>query len=207
MVDHSEPAAHTPQGGVNSSAPQLPPPPPRPGPQTLPPPPAGPPFAGQPRKRSEMKAAITALVLSLVGWLVWLYAWVAEADTGYPDGLACTANPETSEAYASCMRSAERGGAIAWSLTLGMAVAGIVLVVRSRRGRLFDAGARWWAIAAGVFSGLLAIAGVNVWLRGATGAFYEDRLGATSWHLTMIIAVGVGLIVGWAVTRRRQEAP
>ena len=103
------------------------------------------------------------------------------------------------------MRSSERGGAIAWSLSLGLAVAGIVMVVRSRRGRLRHAGTRAWAIAAGAFSGFLAIAGVTVWVRGATGAFYENRLGPTAWHLTMVISVSVVIIVGWAVTHRRQK--
>jgi hypothetical protein len=103
------------------------------------------------------------------------------------------------------MRSEERGGSIAWSLALGLALAGIVMVVRSRRGHLFDAGGRAWAIAVGALSGLLAIAGVSVWVGGASGAFYEDRLGATAWHVTMVIAIGVGLIVGWAATHRRQD--
>ena len=205
MVEHTEPAAHRPQRGVDSSGSQFPPSPRGQNPQRLPPPPVGPPIAGRARKGREVKVAIVALLFASVGWLVWLFAWVAESDTGYPEGLACTANPETSEAYASCMRSSERGGSIAWSLTLGLAVAGIFMVVQSRRGHLFDAGARAWAIAAGALSGLLAIAGVNVWVAGASGAFYEDRLGATAWHLTMVIAIGVGLIVGWAVTHRRQD--
>jgi hypothetical protein len=152
-----------------------------------------------------VKAAIVALFLASVGWLLWLFVWVTEPDTGFPDGLACTGNPEASDAYASCMRSEERGGSIAWSLALGLALAGIVMVVRSRRGHFFDAGGRAWAIAAAGLSGLLAIAGVSVWVGGASGAFYEDRLGATAWHVTMVIAIGVGLIVGWAATHRRQD--
>ncbi len=152
-----------------------------------------------------MKASIVALSLAGVGWLVWLFAWVAESDTGYPEGLACTANPEASEAYVSCMRSSERGGAIAWSVTLGLAVAGIVMVVRTRRGRLFEVGARPLAIVAGAISALLAIAGVTIWIRGASGDFYEDRIGATAWHLPMVIAVAAGLVVGWAASRDRED--
>ena len=152
-----------------------------------------------------MKSAIVSLSLAAVGWLVWLFASVAEGDTGYPEGLACTAHAEASEAYVSCMRSSERGGAIAWSLTLGLAVAGIVMVVRSRRGRFSEAGAHPLAIVAGAISALLAIAGVNIWIRGANGDFYEDRLGATAWHLPMVIAVAAGLVVGWAASRRRED--
>lgn len=200
MVEQPDPAAHTAQGGADSLKAQLPPPP-----VALPPPPAGQPVAVRPRTRTQVKATIVALSLAAVGWLVWIYAWVAEADTGYPDGLACTANPEASEAYMSCMRSAERGGAIAWSLTLGLAVAGIVMVVRTRRWRLFEAGARPLAIVAGAMSALLAIAGVTIWIRGASGDFYEDRLGATAWHLPMVIAVAVGVVVGWASSRRRED--
>lgn len=181
------------------------PPAPGPEPRRLPPPSASPPIAGRPREGGEVKAAIVAMSLASIGWLVWLFASVAESDTGYPDGLACTANREASEAYQSCMRSSERGGSIAWSLTLALAVAGFVMVVRSRRGHLFDAGARAWAIAAGALSGSLALAGVNVWVRGASGDFYEDRLGATAWHLTMVIAVGGGLFVGWAASHHRQD--
>ena len=155
--------------------------------------------------RTEVKSAIVALSLAAVGWLVWIYAWVAEADTGYPDGLACTANPEASEAYVSCMRSSERGGAIAWSLTLGLAVAGIVMVVRSRRERLSEPGARVLGLAAGAISALLAMSGVNIWIRAVNGDFYEDRLGATAWHLPMVIAVAAGLVVGWAASRGRED--
>ena len=201
MVEQPEPAAHRSQDGADSGKSQLPPPPVA----LPPPPPAGQPIAGRPRKGGEVKSAIVALSLAAVGWLVWLFAWVAEGDTGYPEGLACTAHAEASEAYASCMRSSERGGAIAWSLTLGLAVTGIVMVVRSRRGRLFEARVHPLAIIAGAISALLAIAGVNIWIRGANGTFYEDRLGATAWHLPMVIAVAAGLVVGWAASRRRQD--
>lgn len=149
-----------------------------------------------------------ALVLAGVGWLVWIYGWVAEADTGYPDGMGCTGHPISSEAYASCMRSSERGGAIAWALTLGLAVLALVVLARSRQPH--EAEARPLTLEARVMSMALAVAGVSVWILGARGAFYEDRIGATTWHVVTIVAVTAGLLGGWVFTtawHRLRERP
>jgi hypothetical protein len=154
----------------------------------------------------DVRNAIIALSFGAVGSLIGIYAWFSESDTGYPDGLACTAHPPRSEAYTSCMLNSERSGAIAGALALGLAVAALVMV-RPRRGRHLDPAARFGTIAAGALSVLLAIAGASVWLRGASGDLYEGRLGSTGWHLAMIIAVGVGLAAGWAATRRRVDDP
>jgi hypothetical protein len=162
--------------------------------------------AKRPGPRIDVRNAIIALTFGAAGWLIWIFAWFAESDSGYPDGLACTAHPPRSEAYTSCMLSSERSGAIAGALALGLAVAGTVMV-RPRPGHDLNPGALFATLAAGAFSVLLAIAGGSVWLRGASGDLYEGRLGSTGWHLAMVISVGVGLAAGWAVTRRRVDDP
>lgn len=60
------------------------------------------------------------------------------------------------------------------------------------------------AIVAGATSALLTIAGVNISIRGANGDSCEDRLGATAWHLPMVIAVAAGIAGGWAASRRKE---
>lgn len=201
MTDHTEPSDETPPIGGGAEASKLPPPPPAPSPQDFsPPPPMGPPVG---HGRFDAKAAIVALSLAGLGWLIWIFGWIAESDTGYPDGLACTGNTAASEAYASCMRNSERTGAIAWAITLGMAVLGLLVLARSRRGHRIGGVARALTVAALAMSTLLAAAGVTVWVRGAGGAFYEDRIGATSWHLAMVVAVGAGLVGGWLFTISR----
>jgi hypothetical protein len=167
--DHTGPSGETPPIGSGPEVSQLP----------TPPPPMGRP-AG--RRRLEAKAAIVAWSLAGIGWLVWIYGWIAESDTGYPDGLACTGNAAASEAYA---------------------VFGLVVLARCRPRHRVGAGARVLMVAAGAMSTLLAAAGVSVWVRGAGGGFYEDRIGATSWHLAMVVAVAAGLIGGWLFTNSR----
>jgi hypothetical protein len=199
--DRSEPAGKTLPVGPRSESPQ---PPPQPTPR--PPPPNS-------RNRStlplrEARPSILALMLAGVGWLVWIYGWVAEADTGYPDGMACTGHRISSEVYASCMRSSERGGAIAWALTLGLAVLSLVVLGRSRQPH--EAEARPLTLEAGAMSMALAVAGVSVWILGARGGFYENRIGATTWHVVMVVATTSGLLAGWVFTtasRRRREGP
>lgn len=154
----------------------------------------------------DVRNAIIALSFGAAGWLIWIFAWFAESDSGYPDGLACTAHPPRSDAYTSCMLSSERSGAIAGALALGLAVAGMV-IARPRRGRHLDPAARFGTLAAGALSVLLAIVGVSVWVSGASGDLYEGRVGSTGWHLAMVIAAGVGLAAGWAATRRRVNDP
>lgn len=190
------PVGDDPEGSLPPAPPAVPNTPPPPAPIALP--------AKRPQRRIDVRNAIVALSLGAVGLLILAYAWLSESDSGYPEGLACTAHPAGSEAYGSCMLNAERGGAIAGALTLGLAVAALVML-RPRRGHHVDSGVRFGTLTAAALSVLLAIAGVNVWVRGATGDLYEDRLGPTGWHLAMVIAVGTGLAVGWAATRRVVE--
>jgi len=199
--DHTGPSSETPPIGSGLEVPPPPPPPRPPDPREIPPPPPMGPPAG--RRRLEAKAAIVALSSAGVGWLIWIYGWIAESDTGYPDGLACTGNAAASEAYASCMRSSERAGTIAWAVTLGVAVFGLVVLARCRPGHRVGAGARVLTVVAWAMSTLLAAAGARVWVRGAGGGFYEARSGATSWHLAMVVAVAAGLIGGWLFTNSK----
>lgn len=207
MGDRSEPAGTTlPVGSRSELPPPLPPPQPPSRPPSRPPPPNS--RNRSPRPLREARPAIAALVLAVVGWLVWIYGWVAEADTGYPDGMGCTGNPISSEAYASCMRSSERGGAIAWALTLGLAVLALVVLARSRQ--VHEAEARPLTLEAGAMATALAVAGVSVWILGARGGFYENRIGATTWHVAMVVAATAGVLAGWVFTtasRRRREGP
>jgi hypothetical protein len=143
-----------------------------------------------------------ALSLAGVGWLIWIYGWIAEQDTGYPDGVACTAHDATTEAYRSCMYGSERAGAIVWALTLGLALAGLVMLARCRRGRRDRSDALTLTVVALVVSGSLAIAATVGWIHGAQGGFYEDRLGSTAWNAANVAAILVGLAAGWALTPR-----
>ena len=173
------------------------PPPPQSAP--LPPPPADAPT--RQRRTCSFKAAIVALSLAGVGWLIWVYGWVAELDTGYPDGVACTAHGATTDAYGSCMYGSERAGAIVWALTLGLALAGSVMLARCRRshGR---SESRTLTLLALVASGSLAVAATVTWFQGAQGEFYEDRLGPTVWNVANLIAILVGIAAGWVLTPR-----
>ncbi|MGI9609816.1 MAG: hypothetical protein ACR2NL_05940 [Acidimicrobiia bacterium] len=180
-------------------------------PERLPPPPASalppPPPAGAPprqRRSRSFKAAIVALSMAGVGWLIWTYSWIAEQDTGYPDGLACSAHRPTTEAYSSCMRSAERNGAIAWALTLGLALAGLVMLVRCGRGRTERSKSRTLTLLAVVVSASLAVVATVTWIQGAQGGFYEDRVGSTTWNVANVAAILVGFAAGWLLTPRSE---
>ena len=164
-----------------------------------PPPPVGAP-RGPSRERPQTGPAVVASSLAAVGWLIWIFGLLAEADTGHPDGLACTGNPAASDAYASCMENAERAGAMAWALTLGLAVAGLVALAHFRWSHS-DAGARGLTVAATALSGLLATAGVIVWVQGARGEFFEDRIGSTTWNVANAAAVIIALTGTWLLTR------
>lgn len=153
------------------------------------------------RARPDLVAGIFAIGAALVGWLVWAFAWLAESDTGYPDGTACTAHAATSETYASCLYNSERSGAIVWALTFSAAVFGLVAVLRVLIDRQRRAGQDRWSALAVLPSGLLATVDIIVWSRGATGAYYEDRTGPTIWHAANIVALLVGAGVGWLVAR------
>lgn len=205
MGDRSDPhgGAAPVDAGLDSSQSQPPPPPPD---SSIPPPPTDTPQFVLSRRSRETRARAAALFLPLAGWGIWLYGWLAEIDTGYPDGLACTINPIDSPEYASCMSSNERSGAIAWGLTLGLAMMALIMLPRTRRASgpaLWD---RLATVSAFVTSALLAVAGVWVWSLGAQGELFEGRIGATTWHSAMIIWAAVGLAAGWFFTRRREAS-
>jgi len=180
-------------------------------PEGLPPPPQAalppPPLSGAPprqRLSRSSKAAIVALSLAGVGWLIWIYGWIAELDTGYPDGVACTGHGPTTDAYASCMHSSERAGAIVWALTLSLASAGLVMLARCRRshGR---SEARTLTLLALVASASLAVVATVTWIQGAQGEFYEDRIGPTAWNVAYLITTLVGIAAGWVLTPRPER--
>lgn len=176
--DHETSRAHS----------HLPPPPP---PPSAPPPPPPSPGTG----RAD-RMVIVALLLAAGGWLIWIYALGAELDTGYPDGLACTGNDPETEAYASCMRASERGGAIATALALGSAVVGLTLMVRYRRARGAGSLASTVAPATWLMSSLVGLAASGMWMAGVLGGLYEDRIGPTTWVVAMAVAVAAALLVG-----------
>ncbi|MCP5024840.1 MAG: hypothetical protein GY929_01020 [Actinomycetia bacterium] len=77
----------------------------------------------------------------------------------HPDGLACTAHPETSDEYASCLFDAERIGAIAGASTLGLATTGSIMLARSHRARSVRSESPGPRSAAWVVSTLLGASG------------------------------------------------
>jgi len=142
-----------------------------------------------------------AAVASSFGWLAWLYGWLAETDTGYPDGLACTVHPPGSDAYVSCMEYAERAGAMAWAVTLLLAVGALAVLARARLGAGRGVGLVVVGVLVSLMAASLAVVGVVVWIDGARGALYEGRIGATSWHVFNVFAVLVGAAGGWLLAR------
>lgn len=174
-------------------------------PEGLPPPPLPPPPRDMPtrqRRSRSFKAAVVALSLAGVGWLIWIYGWIAELDTGYPDGIACTGSAANSDAYRSCMHGSERAGAIAWALTLGLALTGLMALGRCRRGGSDGSDSRALTVVALVLSASLAVVATVSWIIGAQGGFYEDRIGATTWTSVNVAAILLGVTAGWVITLR-----
>jgi len=163
----------------------------------------GPPSSteGRPRGRGARSAVALAAVMSSLGWLAWLFGWFVETDTGYPDGLACTAHPPDSDAYVSCLEYSERVGAVVWAVTLLLAVGAVILLARAWLGAGRGVGLVVVGVLVSLMAASLAAAGVMVWIDGARGALYEGRIGAASWHLFNVLAVLVGAGGGWLLAR------
>jgi len=143
-----------------------------------------------------------ALIVAIGGWLLMGYGWYAELDTGHPGGLVCTDHPPTSVDYASCMKGAEETGAIAWSVTLGLAMLGVAILVQMWRGRL-QGGAAWpLVVAASVLSFGLAVTATIVAVSGAQGEIYEGRASSATWILVNVVAALVGVVAGGLIARR-----
>lgn len=183
--------------GRSSNASQVSPPPP-----TQPDPPVFVPVKSRAGSGARL-AVSTALASAALGWAVWLYGAMAESDTGRPNGLGCSG--QRGPDYDSCMRSSEIGGLAAWSMTLGLAILGLVVLVRSRHTGRHGLAERSATVVAVLASASLAGAGVAVWLQGIRGRYYDDLIGPAWWNIGMLVGLVVGLVVGLLIPFRTTE--
>ncbi len=146
---------------------------------------------------------VVAIVLATaaVGWGLLLFGLYAEADTGLPDGLACTGRlADSVDSYVDCMRREEGRAMIGWGLAAGLAAAGLVTLARSRGVSRPDLSQRVVTVLTGLASLSLAAAVVAVWIHGAGGGFYDDAFGPGRWNLTMGLGSTVGAVAGWVLS-------
>ena len=150
---------------------------------------------------SVVRVVAIAFATVAIGWGILLFGLYAEADTGLPDGLACTGRlADSVDAYEDCMRQEEGRAMIGWGLAAGAAVVGLVVLSRSRRLSRPDLSQRIVTVLAGLASLSLAGAVAAVWIHGAGGGFYDDAFGPGRWHLTMGLGSAVGAVAGWALS-------
>jgi hypothetical protein len=139
-------------------------------------------------------AAPIALAIALAGWVGWLFGYLAERDTGLPDGTGCTG--VAGQAYRACMRSSEQGAVVSWSLAGAMATCALTLVVfdlcrrgRSRSQRLVDAAVAM--VAAGLAAACAAAAQI-----GAGGGWFDGTVSAARWRGSMAVGAAAGVAAG-----------
>jgi hypothetical protein len=131
-----------------------------------------------PPKRGEMyglagppRGTVAALWVSGAGWILLGAFMMLRAFVGEEEN--CTAN--RGGAYQSCVRSSDITGLLVQALVIGLATAGLVLVLRGwRRRRGEQSKGRAVRIAAAVVGGLV-VAGILLWVFGNLGGWEPDR--------------------------------
>jgi hypothetical protein len=131
-----------------------------------------------PPKRGEMyglrgapRAPVVALWVSGAGWillglLVMLRAFVGEEEN-------CTAN--RGEAYRSCVRSSDTIGLLVQALVVGLATAGLAVVLRGWRRQRGEQSTDPRLRTTAAVAGGLVVAGILLWVFGNLGGWEPDR--------------------------------
>jgi len=99
------------------------------------------------------------------------------------------------------MEFSERSGAMWWAATLFLAIGALAVLARVRLGAGRGVGLAVVGVVVSLIAGSLALVGVRVWIDGARGTLFEDRIGPTSWHIFNLLAVVVGAGGGWLLGR------
>jgi drug/metabolite transporter (DMT)-like permease len=146
-----------------------------------------------------------ALAASAVGWAILGFAELVVWFTG--EEVNCTAN--RGDAYQRCVRNSDLTGLWIHSMSIGLAMVALVVVVRGRRRQR-----RWRDPRIRVATALsvsLVVAGVVVWIGGYLRRWEPDRpfpyepITTSQANIIMVTGVIVGLLIGALLPLGRRD--
>jgi hypothetical protein len=133
-----------------------------------------------------------------VGWAILILFGLLDVSTGEAEN--CTAN--RGQAYQNCVRSSDLTGVWVQALVIGLAMAGVTLVVRGgrrQRGEEPSDPMLWKAV---IVSGALTVACLLLWVVGLRGGWAPDRpfpyepLAPSQANTMMMAGMFIGVLAG-----------